>query len=59
VVMTTSFYFDAANDYKVFVFLRNADGTLAPPVKYATASTYGCMAKRFPLAMSTTTGATM
>jgi len=45
VVMTTSFYFDAANDYKVFVFLQNADGTLAPPVKYATASTYGCMAK--------------
>jgi len=43
--MTTSFYFDAANDYKVFVFLQNADGTLAPPVKYATASTYGCMAK--------------
>jgi hypothetical protein len=44
VVMTTSFYFDSANDYKVFVFLQNADGTLAPPVKYATASTYTCRA---------------
>ena len=44
VVMTTSFYFDAANDYKVFVFLQNADGTLAPPVKYATSSTYTCRA---------------
>jgi hypothetical protein len=44
VIMTTSFYFDDANDYKVFVFLQNADGTLAPPVKYATASTYGCRA---------------
>jgi Big-like domain-containing protein/VCBS repeat protein/uncharacterized protein DUF3108/FG-GAP repeat protein len=44
VVMTTSFYFDAANDYKVFVFLQNVDGTLAPPVKYATSSTYTCRA---------------
>jgi len=45
VVMTTSFYFDAANDYKVFVFLQNADGTLAPPVKYATGGGYTCMAQ--------------
>jgi len=45
VVMTTSFYFDAANDYKVFVFLQNADGTLAPPIKYPTGSSYVCMAQ--------------
>lgn len=44
VVMTTSFYFDDANDYKVFVFLQNANGTLALPVKYATSSTYTCRA---------------
>jgi serine protease AprX len=40
VVMTTSFYFDPANDYRLFVFVQRADGTLAPPVSYATASTY-------------------
>jgi fibronectin type 3 domain-containing protein len=41
VVMTTSYYFDPANDFHVFVFLQSADGTLSPPVSYATAATYG------------------
>jgi len=40
VVMTTSYYFDEANDYKLFVFAQNADGALAPPVRYATSGTY-------------------
>jgi hypothetical protein len=40
VVLVTSYYFDPANDYKVFVFLQKADGTLAAPIKYATAGTY-------------------
>jgi len=35
VVMTTSFYFDPDNDYKLFVFLQNSSGELeVPPVKY-------------------------
>src|SRR5207247_2652171 len=34
VVMVTSFYFDAANDYTLHVWTQNADGTLAPRVKY-------------------------
>jgi hypothetical protein len=34
VLMVTSFYFDAANDYTLHVFLQNADGSLAPDVKY-------------------------
>lgn len=45
VVMTTSYYFDPANDFKLFVFLQNADGTLAPPIKYPTGSSYVCMAQ--------------
>jgi hypothetical protein len=40
VVMTTSFYFDPGNDYKVFVFLQNASGILDPPVKYDTSGSY-------------------
>jgi fibronectin type 3 domain-containing protein len=40
VVMTTSFYFDPANDYRLWVFAQTADGNLAAPVSYATASTY-------------------
>jgi fibronectin type 3 domain-containing protein len=40
VVATTSFYFDDANDYHVFVLAQRADGTLAPPVSYLTAATY-------------------
>jgi hypothetical protein len=40
VVMTTSYYFDAENDYKLFVFLQAADGQLQTPIKYATQGTY-------------------
>ena len=40
VVMTTSYYFDPANDFRLFVFAQAADGALEPPVSYATASTY-------------------
>ncbi|MEU8259299.1 S8 family serine peptidase [Micromonospora sp. NPDC048999] len=40
VVMTTGFYFDAANDYKLFVFPQKPDGTLGMPVKYATGLQY-------------------
>ena len=34
VVLATSDYSDAANDYHVFVYLQQNDGTLASPVKY-------------------------
>lgn len=40
VVMTTSSYFDPENDYKLFVFLQDANGQLQAPVKYATQGTY-------------------
>jgi hypothetical protein len=40
VVLVTSYYFDAASDYKLFVFRQQADGTLAAPVKYDTGGTY-------------------
>jgi ELWxxDGT repeat protein len=40
VVLVTSFYFDAANDYKLFVFAQQSDGTLGAPVRYAAAGTY-------------------
>jgi hypothetical protein len=40
VVMTTSYYFDAENDYKLFVFLQAANGQLQTPIKYATQGTY-------------------
>ncbi len=40
VVLVTSFYFDAANDYKLFVFPQLPDGTLDAPVKYPAAGTY-------------------
>lgn len=33
VVLATTFYFDEANDYSVFVHLQRPDGTLAPPFK--------------------------
>src|SRR6185369_13975425 len=39
VVMTTGFYFDSANDYRVWVFAQTAAGTLATPVAYPTGST--------------------
>jgi hypothetical protein len=40
VVMTTHYYFDAPNDYRLWVFEQQVGGTLAPPVSYATAATY-------------------
>lgn len=40
VVMTTSFNFDPANDYRLWVFAQRPDGHLAAPVSYPTAATY-------------------
>lgn len=41
VALTTSSYFDPANDFKVFVFRQNASGGLvAPPIKLATHGVY-------------------
>jgi hypothetical protein len=39
VVMTTGFYFDSSNDYRVWVFAQTGAGTLAAPVSYATGYT--------------------
>jgi hypothetical protein len=36
VLLSTTFYFDEENDYKLFVYAQRADGTLAPGVKYDT-----------------------
>ena len=41
VVMTTSFNADAANDFRLWVFAQTSAGSLAPPLSYATAATYG------------------
>jgi uncharacterized protein DUF11/VCBS repeat protein len=38
VVMTTGYYFDPANDNRVWVFAQSGAGTLAPPVSYPTGS---------------------
>lgn len=38
VVMTTDFYFDPANDYRVWVFAQTAGGGLATPVSYPSAA---------------------
>ena len=40
VVMTTSYYFDPANDYRLFVFLQDQNGALQIPASYPTAGTY-------------------
>jgi uncharacterized protein DUF11/VCBS repeat protein len=40
VVMTTHFYFDDANDYRLWVFAGRSDGEPAAPVSYPTAATY-------------------
>lgn len=40
VVMTTGYYFDPANDYRLFVFAQTGAGLSATPVSYATAATY-------------------
>jgi uncharacterized repeat protein (TIGR01451 family) len=38
VVLITSFNFDPAHDFKLYVFLQQPDGQLAPQVVYATAA---------------------
>ncbi len=48
VVVTTTFDFDEANDYKVVVFFQKADGTLDAPRKY----TYHAAAQRNGLALA-------
>lgn len=40
VVMTTGYYFDPDNDYKLFVFPQDGTGYLGTPVKYQTSGTY-------------------
>ncbi|TCN35223.1 type VII secretion-associated serine protease mycosin [Kribbella orskensis] len=40
VLLTTSFYFDDANDYKLFVFAQTPSGALSEPVRYPTAMGY-------------------
>jgi len=39
VILATTYNFDAANDYHVFVFLQDVDGSLLAPVKYAYSGT--------------------
>jgi hypothetical protein len=39
VVMTTGYYFDAANDFRIWVFAQTEGGLLAAPVSYATGYT--------------------
>jgi hypothetical protein len=34
VILATTFYFDTDNDYHIFVFLQDTDGSLKPPIKY-------------------------
>lgn len=41
VVMATTYYDDAENDYHIHVFLQNNFSKLSPPVKYRTNSVYG------------------
>lgn len=41
VLLLTDFSFDPENDFRLFVFLQQADGTLAAPVKYDTGFGYG------------------
>jgi hypothetical protein len=48
VVMTTTYYFDAANDYRVFVFPQLATGGLGAPVSYP----YGATANRNGLTLA-------
>jgi len=38
--MTTSYYFDPDNDFRLWVFAQGFDGTLEPPASYATSATY-------------------
>lgn len=40
VVLTTSYYFDPENDYKLFVYLQDGLGGLSVPIKYDTRGSY-------------------
>jgi hypothetical protein len=40
VVMSTSYYFDAANDYHIFLFIQNSSGQLELSGKYRTSGSY-------------------
>ncbi|MFB9442981.1 VCBS repeat-containing protein [Dactylosporangium vinaceum] len=44
VVLATTYYFDEINDYKLFVYAQNANGTFAAPAKYSTRLAYGNIA---------------
>lgn len=41
VLLATSFYFDEENDYRLFVFAQQADGSFAAPKKYAVSGGFG------------------
>ncbi|HET7689227.1 MAG TPA: FG-GAP-like repeat-containing protein [Nocardioidaceae bacterium] len=41
VLMTTEYYFDEANDYKLWVYPQQTDGTLGAPTRLDTGATYG------------------
>ena len=43
VVMTTSYYYDPDNDYRVFVFIQNSSGLLELSDKYLTDGSYTSM----------------
>jgi fibronectin type 3 domain-containing protein len=45
VVATSSYTGDSFNDFHLFVYAQNTDGTLAPPLSYATAGTYSTRAE--------------
>lgn len=40
-LVATTFYFDENHDYSVFVFLQQADGTMAEPVRYPYSPAFG------------------
>lgn len=50
VALTTSYYFDPENDYKLFVFLQDGSGNLTTPIKYATHSSYTARAESVVIA---------
>jgi hypothetical protein len=45
VVLTTSYYFDPAHDFKLYVFLQQPAGQLAAPILYPTNSSYSSRAQ--------------
>jgi hypothetical protein len=47
VVLGTTFYFDEANDYHLFIYLQQQDGSLATPLKYK----YGEFSNRVSVAL--------